>query len=180
MTGQVMERSRILDPAEQGPRALRRGRADRRTVLVAGAVALVAAAAGVGVAASPLIALLVVLSLGFVGVVVRLASVQGFSARRYAVFGESQRLHTVVLPAERGAILDRNMVELAVSARRQTVWADPTAVRSIPHPRRKWRDQRPVAGPAGGRRREPRDPCRSASQAADRASRAVSGSNKRP
>jgi cell division protein FtsI (penicillin-binding protein 3) len=73
-----------------------------------------------------------VLSLGFVAVVVRLASVQGFSARRYAVFGESQRLHTVVLPAERGAILDRNLVELAVSARRQTVWADPTAVTDVP------------------------------------------------
>ena len=73
-------------------------------------------------------ALLVLLSIAFVAVVVRLAVVQGFSARRYAVFGESQRLHTVVLSAERGAILDRNGGELAVSTRRKTVWADPTAV----------------------------------------------------
>jgi cell division protein FtsI (penicillin-binding protein 3) len=79
-----------------------------------------------------LIALLIVLSLGFVGVVARLAVVQGLSARRYAVFGESQRLHTVVLPAERGAILDRDLGELAVSTRRRTVWADPTAVTDVP------------------------------------------------
>jgi len=74
------------------------------------------------------VALLVLLSLAFIAVVVRLTVVQGFSARRYAVFGESQRLESVVLPAERGAILDRNMAELAVSTRRQTVWADPTVV----------------------------------------------------
>ncbi|HJV08900.1 MAG TPA: penicillin-binding protein 2, partial [Acidimicrobiales bacterium] len=60
--------------------------------------------------------------------VVRLADVQGFNARRYEVFGESQRIQSITLPAERGAILDRNMGELAVSTRRQTVWADPSAV----------------------------------------------------
>jgi cell division protein FtsI (penicillin-binding protein 3) len=78
------------------------------------------------------VVLLVVLSVGFVAVVARLAVVQGFSARRYAVFGESQRLHTVVLPAERGAILDRDLGPLAVSTRRKTVWADPTAVTDAP------------------------------------------------
>jgi cell division protein FtsI (penicillin-binding protein 3) len=74
------------------------------------------------------VALLVVLTLAFIAVVARLTVVQGFSARRYAVFGESQRIQSVVLPAERGAILDRNMAELAVSTRRQTVWADPSVV----------------------------------------------------
>jgi len=78
-----------------------------------------------------LVVLLVVLSLGFTAVVARLAVVQGFSARRYAVFGESQRIHTVVLPAERGAILDRNLGPLAVSTRRKTVWADPGAVTDV-------------------------------------------------
>ena len=34
-----------------------------------------------------------------------------------------------MLPAERGAILDRNGAELAISVRRQTVWADPKVVR---------------------------------------------------
>ena len=75
-----------------------------------------------------LVVLLVILSLAFVAVVVRLADVQGFNARRYEVFGESQRIQSITLPAERGSILDRNMAELAVSTRRQTVWADPSAV----------------------------------------------------
>jgi len=75
-----------------------------------------------------LVVLLVILSVAFVAVVARLAVVQGFDAGRYAVFGESQRIQSIALPAERGAIFDRNMAELAVSTRRQTVWADPTAV----------------------------------------------------
>lgn len=69
-----------------------------------------------------------VIALAFLGVVVRLADVQGFSARRYEVFGESQRIQAITLPAERGAIFDRNMAELAVSTRSQTVWADPHVV----------------------------------------------------
>ena len=75
-----------------------------------------------------LIVLLVVISLAFLAVVARLTVVQGFSARKYAVFGESQRITSIALPAERGAILDRNRAELAVSTRRQTVWADPATV----------------------------------------------------
>ncbi|HEX2117809.1 MAG TPA: penicillin-binding protein 2, partial [Acidimicrobiales bacterium] len=75
-----------------------------------------------------LVVLLVLISLAFLAVVVRLADIQGFSARRYAVFGESQRMHTIALPAERGAILDRHLGELALSTRRQTVWADPGVV----------------------------------------------------
>jgi len=69
------------------------------------------------------------MALGFGAVVVRLSFVQGFSARRYAVFGESQRIVSVALPAERGTILDRDMAELAVSTRRKTVFADPRAVK---------------------------------------------------
>lgn len=65
----------------------------------------------------------------FTVVVVRLALVQGPGGRRFAKFGESQRLHTVALPAERGAIVDRNGEALAISTRRRTVWANPQDVR---------------------------------------------------
>jgi cell division protein FtsI (penicillin-binding protein 3) len=75
-----------------------------------------------------LVVLLVLISVAFVGVVVRLADIQVLSAGRYATFGESQRIESVVLPAERGAILDRNLAELAISTRRQTIWADPGVV----------------------------------------------------
>jgi len=69
------------------------------------------------------------MAVGFAAVVVRLTFVQGFSAHRYAVFGESQRMVSVALPAERGAILDRNGAALALSARRQTIYADPKSVK---------------------------------------------------
>ncbi len=79
-----------------------------------------------------LVALLVAMAVAFAGLVWRLADVQGVSAERYAVFGESQRLESRVLPADRGSILDRNGAELAISLRRQTVWADPTLVTDPP------------------------------------------------
>jgi cell division protein FtsI (penicillin-binding protein 3) len=72
-----------------------------------------------------LAALLVVLTV----VIGRLAVVQGPAAGHYAKLGRSQRLRTVVLPAERGAIVDRNGNDLAVSTRRRTVWANPQSVR---------------------------------------------------
>ena len=76
-----------------------------------------------------LVALLVVLALIFAAVVVRLAAVQGPGGRRFALVGRAQRLHSAVIPAERGAIVDRNGEALALSTRRRTVWADPQAVR---------------------------------------------------
>jgi len=76
-----------------------------------------------------LLVLLVGMSLAFAAVAVRLTDIQVVSAERYAVFGQSQRLVSVVLPAERGSILDRNGAELAISARAQTVWANPKLVR---------------------------------------------------
>jgi cell division protein FtsI (penicillin-binding protein 3) len=75
-----------------------------------------------------LVALLVAMAVAFAGLVWRLADVQGVSAERYAVFGESQRLEARVLPADRGSILDRNGAELAISLRRRTVNADPSLV----------------------------------------------------
>ncbi len=76
-----------------------------------------------------LVALLVAMAIAFAGLVWRLADVQVVSAERYAVFGESQRLESRVLPADRGSILDRNGTELAISINRQTVWADPSLVK---------------------------------------------------
>lgn len=76
-----------------------------------------------------LITLLVIMAVGFGAIVVRLTFVQGFSARRYADYGASQRIVNISLPAERGAILDRNLAELALSTRRQTVWADPKSIK---------------------------------------------------
>jgi len=76
-----------------------------------------------------LLVMLVGLCLAFGAVAVRLTNIQVVSAERYAVFGQSQRLVSVVLPGERGSILDRNGAELAISARAQTVWANPKLVR---------------------------------------------------
>lgn len=58
----------------------------------------------------------------------RLVQVQGLSANRYAAFGESQRIRTLDLPAERGALFDRNGRELALSIRQATVIANPRLV----------------------------------------------------
>jgi cell division protein FtsI (penicillin-binding protein 3) len=76
-----------------------------------------------------LIVLLVVLSLAFGGIVARLTVLQAVDSSRYSQFGKSQRLHSVVLPAARGAIVDRNGAGLALSTQRRTVWANPQLVR---------------------------------------------------
>ncbi|HSL58119.1 MAG TPA: penicillin-binding protein 2 [Acidimicrobiales bacterium] len=73
-------------------------------------------------------ALVVVLTLLFVGVLGRLADLQVVSPERYVAYGESQRIRSEVLAADRGSLLDRSGAELALSVPRQTVWADPAAV----------------------------------------------------
>ncbi|CAA9237232.1 MAG: Cell division protein FtsI [Peptidoglycan synthetase] [uncultured Acidimicrobiales bacterium] len=73
-------------------------------------------------------ALLVVLVLLFAAVGARLATLQVVAPQDYVARGEAQRLRTVTLPAERGAIFDRNGMELALSVRQRTVWADPRLV----------------------------------------------------
>jgi len=75
-----------------------------------------------------LLVMLVVLLLAFVAIGVRLAWVQGATARSFAAIGVSQRTHVVSLPAERGSIFDRNGNELAISVPQTTVWADPQQV----------------------------------------------------
>jgi cell division protein FtsI (penicillin-binding protein 3) len=67
------------------------------------------------------------IALGVV-MIVRLVSLQVIDPERYVEHGESQRIRTQSLAAERGAIVDRNGVELAVSSPRQSIWADPRLV----------------------------------------------------
>lgn len=64
----------------------------------------------------------------FVAVAARLVSLQVVAPDDYVARGEAQRLRTVALPAERGAIFDRTGAELALSVRQRTVWADPREV----------------------------------------------------
>ncbi|HUR18022.1 MAG TPA: penicillin-binding protein 2 [Acidimicrobiales bacterium] len=58
----------------------------------------------------------------------RLVQVQGFSAKRYTAFGETQRIRTVDLPAERGSLFDRHGRDLALSISQTTVVANPRLV----------------------------------------------------
>lgn len=64
----------------------------------------------------------------FMAIGVRLTYVQTVRADEYVQFGESQRVHTVPLPARRGAIFDRNGNELALTVDRPTVAANPRLV----------------------------------------------------
>jgi cell division protein FtsI (penicillin-binding protein 3) len=61
-------------------------------------------------------------------VAARLTQVQGLSADRYAAVGQSQRVRKLNLPAERGAIFDRDGRDLALSVPRWTVTANPRLV----------------------------------------------------
>jgi len=83
---------------------------------------------GAVVPRSRLRALLVALAVAFVAILGRLTYVQGLSASHYAAIGMSERVHEVTYPAARGAIFDRNGIELAISVPQSTVWADPRLV----------------------------------------------------
>ena len=71
---------------------------------------------------------LVVTVIAFTAVLVRVGTLQTVDAARYTALGESQRVHAVVLPAERGTIFDRNGAELALTVPKKTVWADPRLI----------------------------------------------------
>jgi cell division protein FtsI (penicillin-binding protein 3) len=64
----------------------------------------------------------------FLALLVRVAILQVADHADYAAYGELQRIQEVVVPAERGALLDRNGAPLAMSMLQQTVWADPQLV----------------------------------------------------
>jgi cell division protein FtsI (penicillin-binding protein 3) len=72
--------------------------------------------------------MLLVIAGAFVAICARLIFIQGFDSASYLAAGGSEWEQTVTLPAERGAILDRNGDELAMSVPQTTIYADPHQV----------------------------------------------------
>ena len=72
--------------------------------------------------------LLLISAAAFVVICARLVMIQGVHSTRYLAAGGSEWEQTVTLPAERGAILDRNGYELAMSVPQTTIYADPYQV----------------------------------------------------
>lgn len=70
----------------------------------------------------------IVLTLAFLGVGFRLVTLQVSDQGHYRALGLNQRVRTVTLAAERGAIFDRNGNDLAVSLPAQTIYADPRVI----------------------------------------------------
>lgn len=74
------------------------------------------------------VVLLAALALVLATIAVRLVTIQAVAPERYVALGEAQRTRTMVIPAPRGTIFDRNGRELALSVPQTTVWADPRQV----------------------------------------------------
>jgi cell division protein FtsI (penicillin-binding protein 3) len=72
--------------------------------------------------------LLVTMGVAFIAIILKLTYLQAIGGGQYVAVGASEWTRSVTLPAERGAILDRNGDELAVSIPQQTVYADPKLV----------------------------------------------------
>ncbi len=72
------------------------------------------------------VALIVLLAAG--GLSARLARVQLVERDRYVQWGTDQRIANISLSADRGAIVDRNGADLAVSVPYPTLWADPRLI----------------------------------------------------
>ncbi|HEX4865059.1 MAG TPA: penicillin-binding protein 2 [Acidimicrobiales bacterium] len=72
--------------------------------------------------------MLVVMVVAFLAIAAKLVVIQGFDSARYAAVGASEWKQSVTLAAERGAILDRNGNELAMSVPQTTIYADPHQV----------------------------------------------------
>jgi len=74
------------------------------------------------------LALKVLLSVLLLAVVAKLVHVQVLEPDRFVEVGQTQRLRTVRLDADRGRILDREGHDLALSVLRPTVFADPSQI----------------------------------------------------
>jgi cell division protein FtsI (penicillin-binding protein 3) len=78
--------------------------------------------------AGRLVVLLIVMTLALAGVGTRLVVLQIGDHRAFAAQGLDQRVHPIDLPAERGAIVDRTGVPLALTLEARDVYADPRYV----------------------------------------------------
>jgi cell division protein FtsI (penicillin-binding protein 3) len=74
----------------------------------------------------------VAIAVCFAVIGVRLIDVQARDRGHYARLGLNQRARTVVVPAQRGSVLDRNGNELAISVPATTIWADPRVIADPP------------------------------------------------
>jgi cell division protein FtsI (penicillin-binding protein 3) len=72
--------------------------------------------------------LLAAIVVAFGAIAVKLSFIQGVDAQQYLAVGKSEWTTSVVLPGERGAILDRNGDELALSVPMTTIYGDPHEV----------------------------------------------------
>lgn len=72
--------------------------------------------------------MLVVFTVMFLAVVVRLVHVQVLGAERYVAYGDDQRIKPIEVAGGRGAIYDRNGDDLAISIPQTTVAADPSII----------------------------------------------------
>jgi len=72
--------------------------------------------------------MLLVMAVAFAAICARLVMIQGVHSAQYLASGGSEWEETVTLPAERGAILDRNGYEMAMSVPQSTIYADPRQV----------------------------------------------------
>ncbi len=83
--------------------------------------------------------LLLVVTGAFMAIGIKLVVIQGVDSAHYLAAGGSEWEQTITLPGERGAILDRNGNELAMSVPQTTIYANPHQV-SDPRGRRlSWR-----------------------------------------
>ena len=78
--------------------------------------------------AGRLVVLLIVMTLALAGVGTRLVVLQIGDHQAFAAQGLDQRVHPIDLPAERGAIVDRTGVPLALTLEARDVYADPRYV----------------------------------------------------
>ena len=78
--------------------------------------------------AGRLVALLGAMTVALTGVMARLVVLQVGGHRALAAQGLDQRVHPIDLPAERGAIVDRTGVPLAITLEARDVYADPRYV----------------------------------------------------
>ena len=79
--------------------------------------------------AQRLVVLLLVMAMGFGGVLFRLVVLQVKDASALATMAANQRVRTITLAATRGTIYDRNGRALAMSLPAKAVFADPAIVK---------------------------------------------------